>query len=37
VDTEQIKGEARLRPKAGERMVLVSGELKWQEMPRRIT
>ena len=32
VDTEQIEGEGRLRPKAGEGTFLVSGELKWQEV-----
>jgi hypothetical protein len=32
VDTEQIRGEGRLRPKAGEGTVLVSGELKWQAL-----
>jgi len=32
VDAEQIQGEGRLRPTAGEGTVLVSGELKWQEM-----
>ena len=31
VDAEQIEGEGRLRPKAGEGTVLMSGELKWQE------
>ena len=32
MDTEQIEGEGRLRPKAGEGTVMVSGELKWQEV-----
>jgi len=32
VDTEQIEGEGRLRPKAGEGTVMASGELKWQEV-----
>jgi hypothetical protein len=32
LDTEQIEGEARLRPRTGEGMVIGSGELKWQEV-----
>ena len=31
MDAEQIEGEARLRPKAGEAAVLGSGEWRWQE------
>jgi hypothetical protein len=30
VDIEQIEGEGRLRPQAGEVALVVSGELKWQ-------
>ncbi|MCI0623617.1 MAG: WD40 repeat domain-containing protein, partial [Acidobacteria bacterium] len=32
LDTEQIEGEGRLLPKAGEAAVVVSGELKWEEV-----
>jgi WD40 repeat protein/serine/threonine protein kinase len=32
LDAEQIQGEGRLKPKAGEKVVMVSGELKWQEV-----
>jgi WD40 repeat protein/class 3 adenylate cyclase/tRNA A-37 threonylcarbamoyl transferase component Bud32 len=32
VDTEQIEGEGRINPKAGEGIVTVSGELMWQEV-----
>ena len=32
LDAEQIEGEGRLRPKAGEGTVKVSGELTWQEV-----
>ncbi len=32
VDAEQIEDEARLRPKAGEGVSIVDGELKWQEV-----
>ena len=32
LDAEQIEGEGRLRPKAGETRSIGSGELKWQEV-----
>jgi eukaryotic-like serine/threonine-protein kinase len=32
LDLEQVQGESWLRPKAGERTVTVSGELKWSEV-----
>jgi len=32
VETEQIEGESRLQPKAGETKFIASGELKWQEV-----
>jgi len=32
LDTDPIKGEARLRPRAGEGVVTLGGELKWQEV-----
>jgi hypothetical protein len=31
LETQQIEGEAHLRPKAGEEAVLASGERRWQE------
>ncbi|HVR34740.1 MAG TPA: WD40 repeat domain-containing protein, partial [Methylomirabilota bacterium] len=31
-ETEQIEGEGRFRPKAGERTVVVSGKLRWREV-----
>jgi hypothetical protein len=32
LDLEQVRGESRLRPRAGELTVTVRGELKWQEV-----
>jgi hypothetical protein len=32
LDAEQIEGEDRIKPKAGEAAVVVSGVLKWQEV-----
>jgi hypothetical protein len=32
LDIEQIKGEARLRPKAGKKASIAHGELKWRQV-----
>jgi hypothetical protein len=33
IETEQIEGESRLQPKAGDRKLIAGGELTWQEVP----
>jgi WD40 repeat protein len=33
LEAEQLEGESRLRPKAGETQIIAGGELKWREAP----